>query len=282
MLKFIQIFEVILIPIMAILSLLISLADFLGILNALPWISTRIPTITLLLVSLALSSLSIMQGRFTAMQRELQQDVLLLLSNKELASIHKSLERLNPILRRIFEEDVLDLFGSLTLAVNESKIQLNDLQRFRYYYARTLQKFPKATFLATSIPSSVFFWKNPGTEATIAEFIRKGGKMIRIFFISDPEDLATAEVQEILARQCQIGVEVYTTNSKLLPNNLRVLFMVDSKAQIGWETFIDEGRQVRSVMATANKQETERFCNNFKRLLQADGTHRYLPYNAAR
>lgn len=277
MLKFIQVFEVILIPIMAILSLLIALADFLGLLSALPWISSRIPTITLLLVSLALSSLSIMQGRFAVSQRELHQEVLLLLSNKELDSIHKSLERLNPVLRKIFEEDVLDLFGSLTLAVHESKIQLNDLQRFRYYYARTLQKFPRATFLATSIPSATFFWKNPGTEAAISEFIHKGGKMMRVFFVSGPEELATPEVQEILARQCEIGVEVYTTNSTSIPNNLKVLFMVDNRAQIGWETFLDEGRRVRSVMATANRKETEKFCSIFNQLLQADGTRRYLP-----
>src|ERR1043165_2335727 len=156
MLKIIKLVEIILIPAIAIISMLISLADFFGLLNQLPWISIHIPALTLLLVSLTMSSLSIMHSKLV----NLEDDVRVVLSNEMLAAMRRALERVDPNLRKIFEDDILELVGSYKLAVTENTFRFSDVDRFRYYYIRTLQNYPKATFLATSLPSSAYFWNN--------------------------------------------------------------------------------------------------------------------------
>lgn len=278
--KLISLIEHLLIPVMAILSLLITLADFLSLLNALPWLSSRIPIITLLIVSLSLSSLAIMQSKsneITNKVADIQQDVQAILSNKELEDMRKSFARIDQNLRKVFEQDILQQLDSFRLAVNESKFELTDMELFRHYYANTLKSFPRTTFLATSLPSSAYFWKNRSIEDEVAQFISKGGKMKRIFFIGGATELAATEVQEILTQQHNMGVEVYVADNTLIPNNLLVYFLVEAHGRIGWQAFIDETRRIRHVLATANPQETQRYCELFQRILHLSTTTRYQP-----
>jgi hypothetical protein len=184
--------------------------------------------------------------------------------------MRRSLEQVDSNLRKVFEEDFLDLLGSFKLAVHESKIRLNDGLRYQYYFLRTLQSYPKATFLATSYPTSSYLWKSKEIEDAMARFINNGGKIVRIFFVKGADELNLPEVQAIMRRQYEIGVKVYITYINLTPNELRRNLFVEAKGKIGWETFMHNEQQLGPCEATTNQQETQRYCRIIRTLLEGN------------
>lgn len=264
--------EILLTPAIIIASLAISLLDFSGLLGSSSWMSQHLPSITLVLLALTLSSVSILQGKHGALHR----DVQFVLSDVEFARMRRSLEQLDPNLRKVFGDDFTDLMISFKLAIEAKKIAVNSGSRYRYFYIRTLQCYPKASFLATSFPRATYLWKDLAVEEAVKAFIRNGGKMTRIFFIRDAHELTSSEVQEVLTRQCKIGVKVYTVYANTVAYDLQKNFLVEAKGRIAWETFMHDNQKLGSCIATADTTETQKYCQIIKRL-QESNIQEYVP-----
>jgi hypothetical protein len=248
------------IPAIAIICLLISLADFFGLFNLIP--ANRIPILTLLLASLILSSLALGHGK----SAESQQDAQGLLSKIEPEHMGKVLQQIDPHLRKVLKDDYfIDILEFFQTAVEQGRVQLNDATRFRFYFIRTLQRFPKATFLSTMS----YLWKDPIIEDAVARFIQNRGKIEQAFFVKDGEELPSPTVQAMADRLKEIGVQVHIVNGTATPGDLKKNFIVESKGRIAWETHVDDDGHVESSTVTTNKHSTASYCRIFEKLRES-------------
>jgi len=254
---------------------LLALLDLFDLLGQLPWLSSRITNIVLLLVSslLALSvaisdKLENIQELLERLNTQYQFDIL-----EKMKSLRKQLD---PNLEVVFGEHVLNLISGVESAVKSKQINLYDVDLFRYFYRKTLEKYPKATFYATSLPYKQYFWKDTATIHAMAKFIEDKGKFKRIFFVSDSLELETSEVQEILNEQQRLKIETYTAISKNIPKNLNKLFVVESQGKIAWEALVDASREITSVIATSDPEKTGQYLRIFNELLILSDTKKWL------
>lgn len=258
------------------LSGVVSLLDLLGLLDAIPWLGTRIPTITLLLVSVLLgyltsgvvNKLDTLEASIAGLRSYIMQETA-----ERIANLRKQLD---PNLDAVFGEHISDLLASIESAVKKRTFAFHDVDLFRYFYKRTLEVYPRATFLATSLPYQRYFWKNQPIEQAIARFIASGGRMKRIFFIGTPEELDNNEVKEILSIQCEIGVEVYIADAEAVPAHLRRFFLVEDKGRVAWEVFIGPDNRIVNIVATSDPSATRKYRRMFQELLELPETRRYL------
>jgi hypothetical protein len=259
--RFTKVIESMLTPTIAIICLFVSLGDFFGLFNLIP--ANRIPVLTLLLVSLALSALSIVHSK----SAQAQHDVERLLSKIEPEHMDRVLQQIDPHLRKVLKDDYfLDILEFFQTAVEQSKVQLNDVTRFRFYFVRTLQCYPKSTFLST-VP---YLWKDPIIEEAVARFIQKGGKIEQVFFVKDDQECSSPPLQAVLDHQEKIGVKVHIVNSIATPGDLKKNFIVESKGKIAWETHIHDGGHLGSSTVTTNKHLTVSYCRIFEKLRESE------------
>ena len=228
----------------------------------------------LFLVALILGSIAFIQSKITELQQKLDR----ISSAAEIEHMQNSLKQMNPTLRKIFEEHLLlKLIARFNEAVKDEKVTVDSGDQYRHYYISTLQAFPGATFYATSFLKVSYLWNDPVVEDALKDFIQKnGGKLTRIFFVRDSDDLNAPEIQEVLDRLCKIGVEVYWMPSNSVYSDLKRNFLVEANGAIAWETIMYEDLQLGDCIATTNQQETQRYCSIFARL-RAGKLQRYIP-----
>lgn len=189
---------------------------------------------------------------------------------ESIAEFKKLREKLNPFLDKVFGEHFSKEIGNIVEALESNKITLHNTDEFRSYYGETLRQFPTAEFWATSIPSRAFFW-DPAIENVIAEFIKGGGRMKRIFFLKGPEEANEPEVMAIISRQIEIGVEVYTADSSQM-HSFYDLFFVDSQGRFAWKV-TERSNQITQVVGTADSKEIEVYKDNFEKLRRISRFH---------
>jgi hypothetical protein len=256
--------EGLLLPVISITALLLSLTDVFGFFPFLP--TSRIPALTLSIVSLVLTSLMFIQRRSTEIQEQTQR----LLSRMVLEQMtNEVIEQIDPALRKVFKDDYFkEVIGFLLTAVKESKVQVNDITRVRYYYIRTLRQYSKATFLSTQCLSSFNLWDDPVIEEATASFIKAGGKVERIVFVKDASELDSEQVEKTIERQRKIGVRVHIINSAVIPADLKKNFIVESRGRIAWDIHADNSEHIRA-MVTTNKQLATSYYHNFEKLRES-------------
>jgi hypothetical protein len=246
---------------MAVAVVIVSFLDFFGVIEH-TWIEPRIPAITLLIVGIMLAQYTI---QFLHYLQRIDETVANLHS-REFASLH---ERLDEPLKLVFGEHIETLVNNVRNAVQEKKIEISDMDLFRYFYRATLRAYPKRCFVATSLASEGYFWKNPTTEQSIISFIRGGGKMKRIFFLSgrDPEAV-TDEECGILLDQLRMGVEVFVIPRQVVPDELARFFLTDTQATIAWEATVKKDSEIHRVTATSQQATCQQFLRLFESLKQ--------------
>jgi|GEM_PF-3457747 len=260
MIRFTKFIETLFIPALALIGLLVSLADSFGLFNLIP--SNRIPVLTLFLVSLALSSLSFVHRKST----EAHQDVQRLLLRIGPEHISKVLQQIDPHLRKVLKDDYfMDVLEFFQAAVEERKVRLNDGARFRFYFIRTLLSYPKATFLSTE-PS---LWRDPSIQSITARFIQNGGRIEQIIFIKNPEELTSTEMLAALDRLHNIGILVHIVYSTSTPGDLKKNFIVGAKRRIAWETEVDNEGQVGASTVTTNARIIAHYRIIFEKLRES-------------
>lgn len=255
----------------------VSLFHIMGGLEGRSWMAEHVSTLTLLLVAGLLpllinvldKKIASIQENLTILKEAAQHDAV--------NQISTLLDSIDPILGLIFGEHIADLLSSIDIALRERRVELHDVDLFRHFYRRTLGKFPKATLFATSLPLSRFFWKNQQIEQDMANFIEKGGKIVRVFFLTDWDQLQDPEVREILTSHFRIGIEVYVTNSSELPCHLRKIFLVENEERIAWEVSVGPSHEITKISATSDPKTTKRFVRDFKEILELESTQQFFP-----
>jgi hypothetical protein len=246
------------------LSGLLTILDFFGALSPVQWLSDRLHALPVLLFGLTLALSALILEKLDNVESLLRAGVLERLSSLQ--------EQLDSSLKIVFGDEISNLCTSLKQAIEDRKIQITT-SMFPYYYRRTLDAFPRATFLATSLPYQRFFWKNPELENAIHSFIENGGKFQRIFFTDEDTD-DSDEVTDILNTQCRIGVTVYTINSREA-DGLMKLFLIDENERIAWEPYINTNKQIISVTATSDAETIHHYKQLFLQLRALPQTKRY-------
>lgn len=257
------------------LSGLVSFLDLFGLLDSVPIIKSRIPTLTLLLISGLIGYVTLLGSRVDSiessmltLQAHINQDTI-----EKIKSLRNQLDK---NLEIIYGDMISDSISNFERALRERTIHFNDLELFRYLYKRTLEKYPRATFLATSLPYERFFWRNQMMEDAIRNFIDDGGTMKRIFFIKNLEELNDEEVSQVIAAQCGIGVEVYVTVKDKIPRNLRRIFVVDQEKRIAWEVTVDQDSEITEVTATSNTLFIDEYIQCFETLIGSTSTNKMV------
>lgn len=264
------------------ISGLISLFDLFGFLDEISWLHQRILTLTLLMVCLTLGhiisgvteKLDAIETLFLDMRTRIELDTI--------AKIISLRKQLDPNLEIVFGEHVSELLTNVEKALKEQQIQFHDVDLHRYFFKRTLNAYSRAVFFATSLPYERFFWKNKPMEQAMTNFIARGGKIRRIFFIKNQEELNIQEVRDILYIQYNTGIEVFITDATHVPSHLKRFFLVEAKGRIAWESFIGPGERINNIIATSSPESIKNYLRLFDELLALSGTHRYTVTNISR
>jgi len=250
--------EGLLLPVIALTALLLSLADVFGFLPLVP--PSRIPALTLSIVSLILTSLLFIQRRSVEIHEQTRH-----LSRKMILEQidEKLLEQIDPELRKLVEDGYfLNLLEELQLAIKESKIQVNSIQQMRSYLIRTLHRYPRATFLCTQYPAAFNLWEDKPIEEAITSFIQSGGKIEQFLFVKDSQELASQKIQDMIRHREAIGVQVHIVNSSVSTTELKKNLFVESKGRIAYE--IHKNSRHLSATITINKQ----LANSYRRVFE--------------
>lgn len=185
---------------------------------------------------------------------------------------------LDPTLSKIVGSYAKNLAKELRSTINEKKMVLRDLNEFRIFYKRALSVFPNSSICATSVASRRYFWNDPSINEAIQRFTENGGKMTRVFFLDDQEDLRAAEVREILNEQSRIGVNVFVVHKDNIPEEMRRLFVVDLTRPIAWEVHTPPGDiRIRDVTARVEPAVVNEYRELFERLQANPSVKQYHP-----
>jgi len=175
--------------------------------------------------------------------------------------------KLDPKISKVLGPYMDEHFETVVKIFTRQTFDLSSVEKFRNFYRATLETYEHAEIRATSIPFARFFWRGSETERAITDFIRKGGKMKRIFFLDDERQIDDPEVSYILRRQAQMKVEVYTVPVNKVPPEWRVhCFLVDTERRIGWKLTPAQDRTIAWCEATWDPSETQKMMELFEKL----------------
>jgi SAM-dependent methyltransferase len=192
------------------------------------------------------------------------------------AQIDQARRDIDPRLKKLVGGEISKFFDRVQKLLTENTFELNDVEDFRSFYLKTLQAYAGRTFYATSIPSTKFFWRDDEVEKAIAKFTAEGGKMKRIFFVNSPEHFDAPEVQKIMFRQDEVGVDVWYVNIKDIAPDLSRVYMVEEEGEIAWEVIyrrVDE--TITSVSVIGGSKNTDKYLTDFKILEPQPCVHHY-------
>jgi hypothetical protein len=172
-------------------------------------------------------------------------------------------EQLSPQLNKVFLEFISDWIDKVHAAAKRQEIVLegDDVDLFRHFYRRTLQAFPDSRFLATSLPSREYFWKeNQIFNQAMTKFIKEGtGSIERIFFLDRKPDAEISDEQaEVIEEQLNMGVIVSVVYDPSVHIRLKRYFVTEDKGSIAWEVFAHL-REIHKVVATSDRRLTEEY-----------------------
>jgi hypothetical protein len=246
----------------AAIALAISIGSLAG-LESTGWFKDRIGVLSLLLVSMLILFLATnVDGRLAKLEAQSKR-----IAERSLeSSLCEVQSSLPPALGKLFAPFLQRWTGSLKQAVIEHKLRLEPVEHFPHFYRATLAAFAHEHFLATSLASREFFWKNAPLLEAIKTFIDGGGSMTRIFFLDSAAREEDDGVREIILEQLNAGVVVHTIDSSKVPDDWQRTFVVAEKEVFAWTVTINARGRIASVEATADGQQVEEYRHLFGRL----------------
>ena len=257
--KILSIIESMLLPKIAVLCSVISLADLFDLLH---FLGNRVLMLTLLLVSLVLSSVSFVQARCNQLQEEVQR----LQAKKQLEDLDDIVEQVDLPLRGVLNDayflEILDFFHT---AVQERKVRVRDAARFRHYYAHTFELYPQKTFYAACTLVTAHLWQDQLIEDALKNFIKNGGKVHLLFLLKNAKELATPEVEAVLTGLQAIGVKVLVAYHPSTPHEWKKNYLVEAKGITAWDIDLDHEGNVTSSTLTTSKKLTANYKHMFEK-----------------
>ncbi len=264
MTKFMRFIEVLLLPTIAIVSLVVSLGDIFNFFHLIA--ASQVPMIILVITSMGLGTLAAILNKSNETQGKLEN----LLSKAEMEQMEEIIMHINPDLRKVLGNNFFSgMFHTLQIAMKDSKVQVNDSSSFRLNFKRMLKAYSTATFLSTSSLATSYLWNEKDMEDALARFISEGGKIKQIFFVRSLEEAASAEMQVTLDLLKKIGISVRIVDSTRIPASLKQYFIVESRKKIGWDIPVNDRGHVGLSVITANAAVTANYCKIFETLWES-------------
>jgi len=244
---------------LAVICVVLGFASFLG---WTPWENDKIPSVTLLLLGLALGPLAFAFIMLERGQQALKEDVQRALTKPAVEQLQHLITppMVKAQLSMVCHDSLVRWAKNIEMAVSQQRVPIEEGD-FVHYYKETLRKYPRRTFYATSICHENNLWARPEIPRAIEEFT-KTGKMTRIFLMLPGEE---ENGNEILEQQLHMGVEVYTIKRDDVPNHHRHLFLVEEYGVIAWDVTHSNPQMTGATEAfmTVNDRETMKFLDSF-------------------
>lgn len=249
-------------------GVLLCILQLLELLGITQWVTFRnqLPSLTLLVSAMILTHLALERN---TVLRSLQTSIDL----HQVENLSLLQEHLDPRLEQIFGGEIKNALRLVQDALKHQRVSFTAVDQFVRYYKKTLEAHPKTHFLATSLPYSSYFW-NEARVKLFKDFIEKGGKFTRVFFVTEQE-MQDPEVRDILDKQRGVGIEVHVCNLNMISPRLVRYYVIDRDARIGWSIVINSKKEITQVTATTNRQDTSQFANDFEELLRSEATELY-------
>lgn len=249
------------------LIIALQLIDLLGVAD-LPFLEKRIPSLTLLVGGMILAYLGV---EYHTMLKAIHDAI----ESHQVESLSILYNRLDPNLAEVFGEEVRGKIDAIQKAITHKRITIYDQDRFAGYYKKLLRLYANATFHATGLPYKRYFW-NEANQQMIGDFIKNGGKFLRIFYCTR-EDLQNDAVKAIIEAQCKMGVVVYTCDQDRVAPQLRTghYYIVETQKRIGWILTVDPSHRITEITATANQADLAHYLKLIDEIKDSDATQRY-------
>jgi hypothetical protein len=179
---------------------------------------------------------------------------------------------LPPEFERVFGNEIDNMVDVLKAATDDLTIEISSLERFRHYYQEMLSNVRSESYFATSLPYRRYFWLPTSgdslrtVEGEMRAYIQQGGVFRRLFFLASGDE-ESGEVQEVLARQLDIGIKVFTVERAAVPSDLYRFFVVNHPRTIAWTVSVDESQRISSIEFTAAPSRLRGFEMKCQRLM---------------
>jgi hypothetical protein len=196
------------------------------------------------------------------------EEVLKLQACSEIERLRKLRDRLDPGFEAVFGRRISHSIENLVSAVESRRIEIHDQDEFRSLYKETLSNFPKSEFLATSLATKAFFWRDPTIDDAIVRFIAGGGRMKRIFFVGTTPIEKDSEPWKIMARQESSGVEVWVVDTEELPKELYKIFLVEGDRRFAWDVAPGYHHEITRVFGTSDQKVAAKYIEQWNELVR--------------
>jgi hypothetical protein len=180
---------------------------------------------------------------------------------------------LDPDFMLIFGSHVNELIAGFRTIVEHHEMRLSDIDQYRYFYRRFLAAYPGITFYATSLPREEYFW-SPGevrknsVEEAIRDYIVRGGRFERIFFISDEGSPKAADEEKVMRLHHDLGIKVYYIREGDLQPELRRCFLVASNGKVASEATLGMNNKISELVITVDEERAQDYLRRFEKLKQ--------------
>lgn len=260
-------FEQIALLLTAILSILIALTDLLGLIESIPWLSNRIPTISLLLLGIVAAYLIL--ERRSKLDKIDESSSELIQRMEALESRYTKISLLFDALgeRDHFFEIVL-LYGLRAYGrlFSERRIRVDREHALEFWLdcIRGCKRWLTVTYARPEESWDLKF----GGEIALAvqqERIRSGGEIKRLFLVDDEKEYE--HLRKVMKEQESIGVKVKYLIKSDLPKQKIVSDCIDALGTLDfalvdnvwvWKMNLDKARRPGSSEAIKNKNLAEK------------------------
>ncbi len=233
----------------------------------------------------ALEALSKNVAVITEMHNHMMHNSKKLTSHLEMANPLKfpdaltnaAINLLDPVLEQLFHDEFRRKIEFFSDAIKDKKVNFSDKDLFCKVYRNWLKLYPDSTIYATSSPAATYFWSmesepNTKIEDIIVEFIKGGGKMIRVFFLKS-EDLTNQNTLSRMRKHVKFGVDVYY--SLIQPTSNVRYFVVDKDERVTFRIDIRPDRTMRDFGCTLDREYAKRHKEEFEELLDKNYTFKF-------
>ena len=119
---------------------------------------------------------------------------------------------------------------------------------FQDFWLKAIRAHPGANLLATSLPSTNFFWNADDIHEAMRINVLAGGDVKRLFFLN--QDEPTEHDLGVMQSQADLGVRVFHCNKNHLSTEVREIALVDSERRFGWRVEVSTDDVQRAEVFT--------------------------------
>ena len=261
----------------AIMVIIVTIAHMIGVLE-IEKIQKSIPQCTIVLLCFFSGFIAIeIRKRFSELSKSVE-IIKSALTERNLNQIKLIKNDIDDTLLKIFSDKFNEIETFYHDAILKKTVSIDEIERYVYYYAIAMKNSHSKKIISTSVADKNYLW-SPETKLTTIEkatdeYIKNGGKVVRIFFV-DEENLDDLDTKSILDKQKRLGVEVYFIPSKDVPTRLKKLFFATDDCSVGAEGKIDKNKQLIEIEFTSDKTSLEKYLDYFKQLHEISSLKKY-------